>query len=159
MQHSMCVLSCITARTLCMRRSRGHSASTTTRLFQWPSPRQTRAVTRRHRSSALVLQDVHGRGAALGRPVHVKHAKISGDVPTQVSHTMQGRGGGRTRLTLDSELVHQCAMKTDETPSSTACVTTHNWDLDGLKRPGSATFVVHQVHASDDSTDVSADVE
>ena len=91
--------------------------------------------------------------------LYMSHAKISGDMPTQVSNTMQGRGGGRTRLTLDSELVQECAMKTDETPSSSSCVTTHDWDVDGLKRPGSATFFVHKVRASDDSTDVSADVE
>ena len=37
-QHNMCVLSCIAARTLCTRRSRRHSASTTTRLSRWPRP-------------------------------------------------------------------------------------------------------------------------
>jgi hypothetical protein len=90
--------------------------------------------------------------------LYMSHAKISGDMPTQVSNTMEGRGGGRTRLTLDSELVQQCAMKTAETPSSASCVTTHDWDVDGLKRPGSATFFVHKVSASDDATAVSADV-
>ena len=92
--------------------------------------------------------------------LYMSHAKISGNMPTQVSNTMQGRGGGRTRLTLDSELVRECAMKTDETPSSAACcVTTNDWDIDALKRPGSATFFVHKVRVSDDPIDVSADVE
>jgi hypothetical protein len=91
--------------------------------------------------------------------LYMSHAKISGAMPTDASNTVQGSGGGRTTLTLDPQLVHACPMKTDETPSGAACVTTHDWGGDGLRRPGSVTFFVHKVHASSDSAGVDADVE
>ena len=91
--------------------------------------------------------------------LYMSHAKISGAMPTHVSNTVQGSGGGRTMLTLDPQLVHACPLKTVETPSGAACVTTHDWGEDALQRPGSVTFFVHKVHASEDPAGVDADVE
>lgn len=90
--------------------------------------------------------------------LYMSHAKIGGAIPAQVSNTVAGSGGGRAALTLDSQLVHACPMKTAETPAGAACVTTHDWGPAELARAGSATFFVHKVHASEDATGVAADV-
>jgi len=90
--------------------------------------------------------------------LYMSHAKIGGAMPLQISNTVQGSGGGRSTLTLDSQLVHACPLKTAETPSGAACVTTHDWGPAGLTRPGSNTFFVHKVHTGADPAGVSADV-
>ena len=90
--------------------------------------------------------------------LYMSHAKIGGAMPAQISNTVQGSGGGRSTLALDSQLVHACPLKTAETPSGAACVTTHDWGPAGLTRPGSNTFFVHKVHTAADPAGVSADV-
>jgi hypothetical protein len=90
--------------------------------------------------------------------LYMSHAKIGGAIPAHVSNVVKGSGGGRSTLTLDPQLVHACPLKTPETPTGAACVTTHDWGPAGLQRPGSATFFVHKVNASDDAANVAADV-
>jgi hypothetical protein len=90
--------------------------------------------------------------------LYMSHSKITGGMPSSVSNTVQGTGGGRTRLVLDQDLLRQCALKTDQTDSNALCVTTHDWDSNAISRPGSVTFFVHKVHASDDAESVNADV-
>jgi len=90
--------------------------------------------------------------------LYMSHSKITGAVPNSVSNTVHGKGGGRTSLVLDQELLKHCALKTDLTDVNALCVTTRDWDSDAIHRPGSATFFVHKIHASDDAAGVSADV-
>ena len=90
--------------------------------------------------------------------LYMSHSKITGAMPSSVSNTVQGTGGGRTRLVMDQDLLRQCALKTDQTDSHALCVTTHDWDSNAISRPGSVTFFVHKVHASDDAESVNADV-
>jgi len=90
--------------------------------------------------------------------LYMSHSKITGGMPSSVSNTVQGMGGGRTRLVMDQELLRECALKTDQTDSNALCVTTHDWDSDAIRRPGSVTYFVHKVHASDDAESVNADV-
>jgi hypothetical protein len=90
--------------------------------------------------------------------LYMSHSKITGGMPSSVSNTVQARGGGRTRLIMDQDLLRQCVLKTDQTDSNALCVTTHDWDSDAISRPGGVTFFVHKVHASDDAESVGADV-
>ncbi len=91
--------------------------------------------------------------------LYMSHSKITGTLPSSVSNTVQGRGGGRTSLILDQELLRHCALKTDLTDPNALCVTTRDWDSTAIYRPGAATFFVHKIHASDDAVGVSADVQ
>jgi hypothetical protein len=47
--------------------------------------------------------------------LYMSHSKITGAVPNSVSNTVHGKGGGRTSLVLDQELLKHCALKTDLT--------------------------------------------
>jgi hypothetical protein len=90
--------------------------------------------------------------------LYMSHAKVGGALPTQVANTLQGSGGGRSTLTLDPQLVHMCPLRTAETPSGAACVTTHDWGPAERTRLESNTFFVHKVHPGEDAASESADV-
>jgi hypothetical protein len=65
--------------------------------------------------------------------LYMSHSKITGAVPNSVSNTVHGKGGGRTSLVLDQELLKHCALKTDLTDVNALCVTTRDWDSDSVR--------------------------
>lgn len=91
--------------------------------------------------------------------LYMSHSKIDGSMPSSVSNTVRGTGGGRTSLTLEQELLRQCPLQVTAATTNALCVTTHDWDSNALLRATSNTYFVHKVHASSDAAGVAADLQ
>ena len=86
--------------------------------------------------------------------VYMSHAAVEGKIPDEVSNNVHTIEGGRSAITLDTDLVNACPLESDApgntftyTAGAFECVTTRDWDQGTIIRPHSSPsgphFVVH----------------